>query len=281
MHRRLQIQRISGILVKILILSGSHPRHQFISNEVSKFGFETFQIRMRREPLDVTPPIGITAEDKINFIRHFYDRSMAELKSFGDGSSISKYLDSRIIEVSADKLNSNLVVEHITKFKPNACLIFGTKMIEKPLISSLPKNTFNLHLGLSPWYRGAATLFWPFYLLEPQFAGITIHKITEKPDAGSIYHQEIPVLAYGQGIHDVAIEAIKVSLEPLNKLFKILCTNSELEGILPSTTGRIWRNKDFRPEHLRLIYNEFNNTIVDRYLDGELGSNLPKLISIL
>jgi hypothetical protein len=61
----------------------------------------------------------------------------------------------------------------------------------------------------------------------------------------------------------------------------MLCTNSDLEGILPSTTGRIWRNQDFRPEHLRLIYTEFNNEIVNRFLDGELGSNHPKLISVL
>jgi folate-dependent phosphoribosylglycinamide formyltransferase PurN len=267
--------------MKILILSGSHPRHQYISNKIAGFGFETFQIRMVREPLDVTPPIGISIEDKINFNRHFSDRSRAELKSFGHSNTISKHLKSRVIEIFAGELNSNSVTAHVTEFNPDACIIFGTKMIEKPLISALPKNTFNLHLGLSPWYRGAATLFWPFYLLEPQFAGITIHKITDKPDAGAIYHQDVPVLSRGQGIHDVAIEAVKVSVEPLNRLFHMLCTNSELEGILPSSTGRIWRNQDFRPEHLRLIYNEFNNEIVNRFLDGELGSNHPKLISIL
>lgn len=267
--------------MKILILSGSHPRHQYVSNEIARLGFETFQIRMIREPLDITPPMGISIEDKINFNRHFNDRSAAELQSFGNSNNISKHLRSRNIEVSEGELNSNSVVAYVTKFNPDACIIFGTKLIERPLISSLPKNTFNLHLGLSPWYRGAATLFWPFYLLEPQFAGITIHKITDKPDAGAIYHQAVPVLSRGQGIHDVAIQAVKASIEPLNKLFNTLCTNSELEGILPNTAGRIWRNKDFRPEHLRLIYNEFNNQIVDKFLDGELGSNLPKLISVL
>ena len=30
------------------------------------------------------------------------------------------------------------------------------------------KLTINIHLGLSPWYRGSATLFWPSYNLEPR-----------------------------------------------------------------------------------------------------------------
>ncbi len=267
--------------MKVLILSGSHPRHEFISNAIRQFGYETFQIRMIREPLDVAPPSRISENDKSNFIRHFNDRSSAELKYFGLNQLNLQHPTHKITEISRLDLNSNLAVEYVTDFNPDVCIIFGTKLIQEPLISILPNNTFNLHLGLSPWYRGAATLFWPFYLLEPQFAGITIHKITDKPDAGAIYHQEVPTLRFGQGIHDVAIEAIKASVKPLHTLLQLLQINPMLTGIEPSTSGRIWRNQDFRPEHLRVIYNEYNNEIVDRYLEGVLGENTPKLLSVL
>lgn len=267
--------------MKVLILSGSHPRHDYITEAINKFGFETFQIRMRREPLDVTPPSRISMNDKIIFIKHFNDRLLLELKYFGPSQIDLPQPARDVVEISTSELNSNLTVHHVVKFNPDVCIIFGTKLIQEPLFSALPLNTFNLHLGLSPWYRGAATLFWPFYLLEPQFAGITIHKITNKPDAGAIYHQEVPTLRFGQGIHDVANDAIKAAIKPLHDLLLLLQSNPMLPGIEPLTSGRIWRNQDFRPEHLRVIYNEFNNEIVDRYLEGSLGDKTPKLLSVL
>ena len=48
-----------------------------------------------------------------------------------------------------------------------------------------------MHGGLSPWYKGGATHFWPTYLMEPEFTGITVHETTKDLDAGAIIHQEI------------------------------------------------------------------------------------------
>ena len=44
-----------------------------------------------------------------------------------------------------------------------------------PTFAVLPKEKINLHLGLSPWFKGSVTLFWPFYHLMPQFCGSTFH----------------------------------------------------------------------------------------------------------
>jgi methionyl-tRNA formyltransferase len=117
--------------------------------------------------------------------------------------------------------------------------------------------------------------------LEPQFAGITIQKINDKPDAGEIFHQAVPRLVPGQGIHDVAVEAVKAAINPLQDLLALIENNPSLDGIEPSSSGRIWRDRDFKPEHLRVIYDDYNNEIVDRYLEGKLGNHLPKLYSVL
>ena len=267
--------------MKILILCGSHPRHLYVASKITQFGYETSQIRMKREPFIIAPPLNISDRDKKNYIRHFADRSTVEEKEFSTYQTNQIRNSGKCIELSSKELNSSLATKFVQEFKPDLCIIFGTELIREPLLSMLPSNTFNLHLGLSPWYRGAATLFWPFYLLEPQFAGITIHKINDKPDAGKIYHQAVPYLFHGQGIHDVAIEAVKVVINPLKNLLSLLETNPVLEGIEPATSGRIWRDRDFRPEHLRVIYDVYNNEIVDRYLEGKFGNHLPRLHSVL
>ena len=45
------------------------------------------------------------------------------------------------------------------------------------------------------------------------------------------------------------------------------------------TTGKIWLNSDFNPTFLRLIYDQFENRVVDAYLDGKLSRRTPKLVS--
>ena len=51
-------------------------------------------------------------------------------------------------------------------------------------------------------------MFWPFYFLKPQFAGLTLHNISDKPDAGDIFHQSTPSLIKGDGIHNVGTKVV-------------------------------------------------------------------------
>lgn len=236
---------------------------------------------MIREPIKVSPPLGILDSDRKLFIHHFKTRAEIEEENFPIQKVVESTNNSELLNLSSLELNSQIAADFVRKFSPDICIIFGTELIKDPLLNLLPNNTFNLHLGLSPWYRGAATLFWPFYMLQPQFAGITIHKIIDKPDAGKIYHQEVPNLLLGQGIHDVAVAAVKASIKPLNQLISLIENDPRVEGIEPNSSGRLWREKDFTPAHLRVIYEQFNNDIVDKFLSGELGEQLPKLLSVL
>ena len=54
------------------------------------------------------------------------------------------------------------------------------------------------------------------------------------------------------------------------------------DAIAPATTqytvGKIWRARDWRPEHLQLVYEFYGNRVVDHYLDGRFKQWTPKLI---
>jgi methionyl-tRNA formyltransferase len=142
-------------------------------------------------------------------------------------------------------------------------------------LSILPTNSLNLHLGLSPWYRGSATLFWPFYFMEPQYAGVTFHRLSEKPDAGKIVHQSCPVLLKGDGIHDVGARCVTDAASDAQTLIKWLCTGERLVEVTQLTSGRVWKTSDFKPSHLRVLYSLFDNDIVAQYLAHELGNRRP------
>ena len=44
--------------------------------------------------------------------------------------------------------------------------------------------------------------------------------------------------------------------------------------------GKLFSDKDFSPQHLRLIYSLFNNKIVKHFLHNELQKDRPQTIRI-
>ena len=258
---------------RILWIGGDQPRHLFYANALRDLNVVGGIVQERGCQIPEPPEFGIGVEamlDEINWRQHFIQRQATENKYFGN----PKLPNIPLLKVDKDTLNDTDSVEFVRKMKPDIALIFGTGMIREPLVSALPKDTINLHLGLSPRYRGAATLFWPFYFLEPNFAGTTFHYIEQSPDAGSIVHQVVPKLDREDGIHDVACKAVLQSTVEAVALLK--CYPWQKFPQRPET-GKNFLESDFKPQHLRMIYQVYKNDIVRAYLDGEIHSKEPNL----
>jgi hypothetical protein len=267
--------------MKLVLFSGTHPRHLFVNKEITKYFDDILVIIMERENLLPSPPPGISEKDELLFRIHFENRFKAEQKAYGNLNYGDIFLKFKTVFVDNNQLNSDYVSETIKKFGPDFAFIFGVNIIKNPVLEVLPKDKVNLHLGLSPWYKGGATLFWPFYMLQPQFAGITFHQISEKPDAGEVIHQAVPELCFGDGIHDVGVKCVTRAVQDLDLLINHWLDKKEFSGRVQSTTGRVWKGIDFHPSHLKIIYEQFNDSIVDHYLSGELDQRKPQLYSCL
>lgn len=264
--------------MKVLLFSGSHPRHLYVHRAVIKNFDVCGVISMKREGLVPSPPADASEHDKANFIRHFNDRLSVESEIFGNSTPEDVFAGIPSLFRDPNDLNSKETADFIVDCKPDLVLIFGTNIIKEPIMSLLPRHKWNLHLGLSPWYRGAATLFWPFYNLEPQFAGATLHQIVAEADAGAIVHQCVPELKRGDGIHNVGARTVVKATQDLVRVLKLQQEKGRLEEFRQTTTGRLYLNRQFRPAHLRVIYDLYGNRLVDAYLDGQLGGEQPKLM---
>ena len=62
--------------------------------------------------------------------------------------------------------------------------------IKGPLVNFLiKKKAINIHMGISPYYRGADCNFWAMYDGNSHLVGATIHMLSKGLDSGSIlYH---------------------------------------------------------------------------------------------
>ena len=96
--------------------------------------------------------------------------------------------------VSAGACNDPAEVALMAAARPDVVLVFGTGILREPLLSAFDGRIINIHLGLSPYYRGAGTNFWPLVNREPEYVGATIHYLDAGIDTG-------PMLAHAQADH--------------------------------------------------------------------------------
>jgi methionyl-tRNA formyltransferase len=267
--------------MKLILFSGTHPRHLFINQELLKHFDETLVVLMEREELLPKPDAKLLSHDKELFIKHFRNRYVVETNTYGNLDAQKVYAGCQTINVKPNELNTDDIAAAVRKFNADFCFIFGTGLILDPVINELPEDKINMHLGLSPWYKGGATLYWPFYHLQPQFCGVTFHQITKEADAGEIIHQCVPNLEKADKIHDVGAKCLLKAQQDLPQIIIHWKENRKFKGKIQKTFGRNWRTVDFHASQLRVIYDLFNDNIVDEYLAGNLKMNQPKLFSCI
>ena len=263
--------------MRYMIIGGDHPRHLYYANAIAESCSVVGAILEHRESFMPQPPEGLEERDRDNFIHHFENRKKYEKEYFGEERPLP---ECPIYYVDRDGLSSEKTVAFVKECNPDVVFIYGPGMIREPLISALPKYKINLHLGLSPRYRGSATLFWPFYFLEPNWAGSTFHIISDEPDAGAIIHQSLPELKRGDTIHEVSCRVVQQSAADVKKIIAGLESGQPLTLHRQTSRGKNFLTRDFMPQHLRVIYDLYDDAIVDAYLDGKVKPLEPKVITI-
>lgn len=260
--------------MRVAYIGGNHPRHLYYANRIAQDFPLCGAVIELREAMHPQPPEGIAEIDRVNFVRHFTNRDLAERRHFGR----QPLPDCPIHEARGPELSGTAAVEFISQCSPDVVLVMGGDLVREPLVSALPRASIDLKLGLSPRYQGMATLFWPFYFLEPNHAGVTFEAIGAEGEEARIIHQSLPQLEPEDGIHDVACRAVIAAAEEAVQLLRIFQKKGEWRAHRPSGQSKYFLSSDFRPEHLRVIYNLFDDDMVKHYLGGRLPVKAPQLI---
>ncbi len=258
-------------------MSGDHPRHRYVLHQLGATGHLIGWVAERREAFVPNPPEGLNAHDRALFVRHFALRDAAERRHFPTEALVTAEWPTHW--VTPDTLNHAETIQWVERLRPDVLISYGVHKLHPALIATAPLGrAFNIHGGLSPWYRGTATLFWPFYLLQPNWAGMTLHLLSEAIDAGDIVHHAVPELMTGDGLHDVSCKAVRQIADELPLLLNRLAAGTLPPPKPQSLNGRLFKDRDWQPGMLRLIYDVYQDCIVDRWLAGELQSPDPTLI---
>ena len=244
----------------LTIISGNHLRHIFLVKKISKvIPIENWIIQKRQNSLtnSYKKKVKLTKLEKI----HYKKRASAEKFFFTSAEEISHLQINNIIEIKKENLESKKFISNIKKLKRSNLITYGCNKINDNVLKLFPGNKWNVHAGLSPWYRGSATHFWPTFLLEPDFTGVTLHNLTNEIDGGEIIHQTKVKLNANDGIHENACRCISDFCTEFVNLINKDIFKKKLKGITQSSSGRIWTKKMWHPYLLNSIYNFYDDKI--------------------
>lgn len=266
--------------MKIVFISGDHLRHKYVADSLTNIGAEISWIIEKRENKLPKIPKKLNNNLKRLFKHHFQKRLSAEKNYFKNAGEISNHKMKTIIKIKKNDLNKKKLDNILKRIKPDILISYGCHKLDDKLLKN-SKICWNLHGGLSPWYRGAITHFWPTYMLEPQFTGMTLHETTQQIDGGNIVHQTGLKIKKNDGIHDNACKALLVFCKEFPGLLrKNILKINKLKAIKPVTTGRIWTTKMWHPALLEFVYNKHKDRINNYCIKNKIITRKPILKSI-
>ena len=142
-------------------------------------------------------------------------------------------------------INNKDTIDRIKRISPDIILVYGTNYIGSRLLSLAKITSLNMHTGLSPYYRGSDTYFWPLYNGDLGMVGATVHECTSQIDGGCIYARTVTRLDENDDQFTVFARCVKAGAVIYSEVVKMF-----LEGSVPPSEkqnlslGREYRFRD-------------------------------------
>ena len=247
--------------LRVAILTGNELRHNYFVDYISRYLNVVFVAFEKKANLHEKRDFGKVGNEIIK--KHFNLRKISETKFFLKNYDFSN-LDT--IGLNTGEINESNFKNKIIELNPDYLLLFGCSLVKDEILNKFKNRVINLHLGLSPYYRGSGTLFWPLVDNLPECVGSTIHLAVKKIDAGGILKQIRPDIESSDCSHDIGNKTIIKSAKILPELIfkyhqnkiKPINTNHEF--------GKLCLRKHLTPSSITKFNKNFKNGIISKFL---------------
>ncbi len=262
--------RAGSYALRIGILTSIDTRHRYFAQalrghfEVVAAGYE----QTGYHPASVGGD-GLSDDERRIVEAHFAERSRQETRSFGDRCEVVK--DGPLCGVrmlAPGELNAASTLAFLQARSVDTLVVYGTNLIKPPLLDAWPGRIVNLHLGLSPYYRGTATNFYPLLNEEPEYVGATIHLIDAGIDSGPILRHARPRIVEDDGPHTIGCKAILAGIDAMIASLREL--DQDRLRPIPQwrpANPRLYLRKDYHNRQVVELYRKLADGLIPRYVE--------------
>tara|TARA_B100000212_G_C27367187_1_gene530860 strand:- start:1277 stop:2101 length:825 start_codon:yes stop_codon:yes gene_type:complete len=265
-----------------VIFTSSSLRHKAFAS----IAFNNRSLNLSKVFFEKGKPLEDLVEKKTdNFLekKHLEARAIYEKDFFSLYLETQKNINKIVNYVPRGWFSSETCLKELKTLNPSQILVYGTSIIKGEIINHFKKRILNLHLGLSPYYRGAGTNYFPFVNKEPEYAGSTIMYLDSGIDTGEIIHQFRPEINISDSFHQLSNRFLVKSF----KIYSLIAAKHLVNGLgKPSISSEIKNNKklvykknDFCKKNIISLYDNFQNNMIENFLENKKNryANTPIL----
>jgi folate-dependent phosphoribosylglycinamide formyltransferase PurN len=253
---------------RIILLTGNELRHQFfrkfLSNKNDLHVVSTYCESSKGGIFDI-----VDTDLEENKLRrsHLISRNLSE-KDFFE-LYCNNIDNSKPMFINKGEINDIQHVKKIIEINPDLIISYGCSIIRSELLEIFSGRFINIHLGLSPYYRGSGTNFWPIVNNEYQFIGTTFMHIDKGIDTGKVIHQIRAKIYSNDSIHQIGNRLIKDSVIECAKLISSFHKIKPLSVNFNKSINRYYKKVDFTEDSIKLASKNNTSSNIDLYLNNK------------
>lgn len=203
--------------MKITVFTSNQRRHLSLCNSLRGIATE---LNVVLECLTLFPGQVPDFYKKSETMQSYFGKVIeSEKKIFGE--TPCPLAADRVYPLRAGDLNFITPDSIADALDANVYLIFGGSWIRGWLIDFLIENkAVNIHMGMSPWYRGAACNFWAAHDANFHLIGATIHYIDKGLDTGGMICHVRPTVDGCSNTFDFTMKSVWSAHQALAELIQ-------------------------------------------------------------
>lgn len=260
----------------VILLTGSETRHSYFRLKVAAHpGINVIATYCEGDEKSLKNRTSLNPDASFFERYHVQAREQSERDFF---KAVLDYLPdaSKPKAIPKGGINDPEIVKAIEAAKPDLLVCYGSSLIKSQLLSTFEGRFLNVHLGLSPYYRGSGTNVWPLINEEPGMVGATFMYIDSGIDTGQIIHQIRADIFLGDGPHSIGNRLIA---KMTDRYCSLICEFDRLTiEIQPDSKGKLYLQRDFDALACERLYRNFQGDMIINYIRNAKQTPLPYIV---
>lgn len=250
--------------MRVILFRSDQTRHKALAHLLNSKGYLKAQV-IEQQSKNVLSGSSLVIE-------HFKAREQFE-KDFFPETTLHDYVNVPFITTSKNLINSRDTIKFIKQIDFDIAITFGISILNSETIDALNDKILGIHLGISPYYRGSGTNFFPFVNNELEAVGYTLMHLDKGIDTGHVVHQGRAPIVLGDSIHTIGNRNIRSMFIDILKLIESKFDFSISKPQILGDSNRYYKKKDFSEHSLRIALENLSNGLVERYLSDTSKKN--------
>ena len=241
--------------MNITLITSDQIRHNYLVNLLSNIATKLNVIQEKKT--------FFSNQNKIsNLMKNYFLKvDDVQKKVFGNAAIDKKNKNIKLLSLENKELEKCSLNSLSDFLNSDIFIVFGSSFIKKDLVNFLiDHKALNIHLGISPYYKGTDCNFWALFDNNPHLVGATIHLLSKGLDSGPIlYH----------ALSEINEDPFIYTMSAVKSAFESIAQKIENKTIFEHTPEIQDKSKEIKYSKK----NEFNDEVIKKFFLNKIDLN--------